>query len=193
MDLSGARQYIVDRLQKELKPILFYHSPEHTLDVYDAASRLARLENIDPETIKLIETAAIYHDCGMLVTYHKHEEASCEIARNILPGFGFQEGQIDHICELILVTKLPQVTNSVAEQILCDADLDPLGREDFFINSFKLKLEWEANGILKCSLKEWLEKQITFLEMHNYYTPSQIMLRQEQKMLNLLALKELFR
>ena len=33
MNLIGAKKYILDKLKKELKPYLFYHSIDHTIDV----------------------------------------------------------------------------------------------------------------------------------------------------------------
>jgi uncharacterized protein len=193
MDFQGARDYITARLRNELKPDLYYHSPEHTLDVHHAAVRLIKMEGIDSKNGVLIETATMYHDAGMLFSYRNHEEASCKIAGETLPGFGYSSEDVQQVCNLIIVTKLPQITNSIYEQIICDADLDPLGREDYFINAFRLKLEWEVNGIMKCSLKEWIALQIEFLEGHSYFTKSEIQLRLKQKTKNLSELKDLLK
>jgi uncharacterized protein len=192
MDFAGAKEYIIERLSKELVPELYYHSLEHTLDVERAANRLIVSENVNPTTAVLIQTAAVFHDAGMTLSYENHEENSCIIAKQILPGFGYTAEEIRQVCRLIIVTKLPQKADSLAEEIICDADLDPLGRDDFFINSFKLRLEWDVNGIRNFSLKDWIHIQIDFLENHKYFTRSQILLRQEQKMKNISDLKSLF-
>jgi len=191
MNFSGAEEYIISRLRKELPATLFYHSLEHTLDVRKVAKQLIEKEKIDPQTGLIIETAALFHDAGMLVTYNEHELASVEIARNSLPSYSYSAKEIAEICDLIMVTRLPQKPVSHAGYILCDADMDNLGREDFFIAFFKLKLEMEMNGISTSSLKTWLAKLVRFLEEHVYYTKSAIGLRQAKKMQNLSELREI--
>jgi len=86
---------------------------------------------------------------------------------------------------LIMVTRLPQKASTIAEQILCDADLDYLGREDFFIHSFELQYEWNVLGIRKTNLSEWLGIQIKFLSDHTYFTKSANDLRNQKKSTNL--------
>lgn len=191
MDLESARNYIVKRLGKELNPSLYYHTLEHTLDVVESVIRLCRCEKTDLELNHIIQTAALFHDAGMIITYDEHEIVSVDIARKILPQFLYSPEEIDLVSDLILVTKLPQRPKTRAEEIICDADLDNLGRQDFFLHSFRLKLEWELNGILACDLNEWLHRQVKFLEDHNFFTVYAIASRQEKKMKNLAEIKEI--
>ncbi|MEI7895687.1 MAG: HD domain-containing protein [bacterium] len=191
MDFKSASEYIIHRLRLELNPGLSYHCAEHTFDVLEATRRLTVLENIDPHGQLLLETAALYHDAGMIVQYKDHESASASLARQSLPGFGYSAAEIDEIAELILVTKLPQRPYSLLEQIICDADLDYLGRDDFYINSFKLRLEWQVNGVLTTTLSEWLDVQVNFLTNHQYFTKSAILLRNQNKLKHLEEIKKL--
>jgi hypothetical protein len=191
MDFPAAQQYILDRLRKELPTNLFYHSFEHTVDVLQASMRLINLEKIDDASARIIKTAVLFHDTGMMQTYMDHELASVKIARKTLPGFGYSPSEIDEIEVLILVTTMPQKANTLHEMIICDADLDPLGREDFFITSMQLHLEWKLNGISSLSLKDWIKFEIQFLENHSFYTKSAKKLRDSGKRKNLQELKEL--
>jgi predicted metal-dependent HD superfamily phosphohydrolase len=191
MDLPGARDYIIGRLTYESNPNLFYHSVAHTLDVYHSAGRLAVIENIDPKLKIIIETAALYHDAGMLSQYDDHEASSVILACNVLPRFDYPASVIDQIAALIMVTKLPQQAVSLPEQIICDADLDYLGREDFFIHSFQLQLEWNLNGVRKTDLREWLGIQINFLSSHRYFTSAASKLRNEGKEKNLTEIRQI--
>jgi len=185
MDFDAASGYLIQRLRRELNQTLSYHCVEHTLDVLDAATRLTNLEHVGPREKKLILTASLFHDAGMIVQYHDHESASVDLATAILPEFGYTKPDIDEIAGLIMVTKLPQRPYSHAEQIICDADLDYLGRDDFFILSFRLQLEWKLNGIRDTSLAEWLDIQVRFLSDHRYFTNSAIILRNEIKLKHL--------
>lgn len=185
MDFNGAKDYIIHRLKDELNPSLYYHSVYHTLDVYEAAGRLSKAENIEGKSRALIETAALYHDSGMLIQYEDHEHASCSLVRAVLPGYGYTGADIEEIESMILITTMPQLPTYLHDQILCDADLDYLGRTDYFIHSFKLRLEWQVNGIRETSLHDWFQSQIRFLSEHRYFTNSANNIRNEQKQRNL--------
>jgi uncharacterized protein len=191
MNLEGARKFILKKMEKELDPRLAYHSVEHTLDVYDAVNRLAEMEGVDNHEMNLLKTAAIYHDCGMLRTYIGHEEAGTEIVQEVLPGFSYGQQDIEVINNMIMTTKLPQNAMTLQEMILCDADLDYLGRNDFQMISMRLKYEWDVLDIKPTTLKEWYQIQIQFLESHRYFTASAIALRQDLKEKHLSQIQEI--
>jgi uncharacterized protein len=192
MDFAGASNHIIDRLRKELSPSLTYHTVRHTLDMHRSVVRLMDMEKITDKTERLLlETAAIYHDAGMLVSYRDHEAQSVLIAKDVLPRYGYTQDEISQIERLVLVTKLPQKPVSLREKILCDADLDSLGRDDFFIESFQLQLEWKLNNIRQTTLEEWLRFEVGFFNDHEYFTESGKKLRQEQKMRNLKEITDL--
>ena len=192
IDFAAAKKFIVSKLRTELTPKLYYHSPEHTIDVYNATLRLAKLEKISGHDLLLLKTAALYHDAGLIKRYKEHEDASVQIAIETLPEFGYSSEDIEIICRLIASTCLPQAAESKIEKILCDADLDYLGRDDFFMIAHKLRYEWEELGFLHSTLKEWYQIQIDFLGEHHYYTPSANDLRYNGKIKNLLEIKDLF-
>jgi hypothetical protein len=108
-----------------------------------------------------------------------------------LPSFGYTEAEIDLVCSLINATRLPQIANTKLEKILCDADLDYLGRDDFSMIAHKLRYEWEELGYLHSTLKEWYLLQVEFLEGHQYFTDSAKILRHNGKIKNLLEIKDL--
>lgn len=191
MDFTGAHDYIVHRLKNELAKEFSYHSVDHTLDVLDACRRLARLEKVNGDLLPLLETAALFHDAGILIRYKDHENSSVAIAREILPQYGYLPDETETIAGLIQVTRLPQQATTLAEQILCDADLDYLGRDDFFIHSFQLQLEWKNLGILESTLEEWFKIQVKFLGEHRYYTASAKLLRNERKLKTLGQITEM--
>jgi uncharacterized protein len=191
MDFEGAKKYILDELVRSLKSTLWYHDFHHTVDVLESAERIATSEKLSHYEIILLKTACIFHDSGMLVTYNEHEEAGCEITRRILPEYNFDDYEIDTICKMIMATRLPQSANGKLEQIICDADLDYLGRNDFFMISHKLKFEWEVNQIKILSLKDWYHLQVEFLESHAYFTQTAIQTRTKGKLENLNQIKAL--
>jgi uncharacterized protein len=190
MDFKAAKEFVLNKLKSELKPDLHYHCLTHTLDVYESAKKLGTLENITGSDLILLETAALFHDTGFLAGYKDHEEQSVNVVKKVLPGFGYTAGEVEIISNMILATRLPQKPVTLLEKILCDADLDYLGRDDFFMIANKLLCEWNENGI-PVSLKKWYHIQVNFLENNHYFTKSAISLRKAKKNQNLSQIQEL--
>lgn len=188
MQFKRASQFILKKLSKELPGHLSYHSVEHIKDVYSAAEQLGRAENLSDYEIRLLLTAALYHDAGFLKDATGHEEESCNIAKDALPGFGYTPAEIERICGMIMATKIPQSPANHLEEILADADLDYLGRDDFFTTGDKLFTELSVFGFLH-SEDEWNQLQVRFLNSHHYFTPTALKLRQAKKQQHLEQIK----
>ena len=157
-------------LTEKLNPNLTYHSPSHTEDVLNQAERIAALENIkDLHALMLIRIAALFHDTGFIRTYKGHEEQSCLILRDMLGPGELSEEDFLTIRGMIMATKLPQRPVTMSEKIICDADLDYLGRSDFIETSELLKQEFLTYGIVKDEL-DWDRLQVSFFENHQYFT-----------------------
>jgi uncharacterized protein len=89
---------------------------------------------------------------------------------------------------MIRATKVPQQPNNLLEEIICDADLDYLGRDDFFKTGEGLYSEFLEQKIVSDELS-WNQLQVRFLENHHYFTPTSINRRQKEKQKNLEAIK----
>ena len=188
MNVELAESYILERLRTNLSPRLLYHGLHHVLDVVDAAERLAKKEGIcNIEDLTLLKTAALYHDSGFLNVYKNHEEAGCAIVKEILPGFDYTTEQIEAICGMIMATKIPQSPKTKLEEILCDADLDYLGREDFEPIAETLFEELRLRGAVS-DHNLWNTIQVKFLDSHHYWTESAKQSRNELKQKHLAGL-----
>jgi predicted metal-dependent HD superfamily phosphohydrolase len=183
------RQWVVELLARCSLKELHYHSVQHTLDVAAAAVRNAGLERIEGEERQLLLAAALFHDTGFTQAYRDNEPLAVEVARQALPGFGFTPPQVAHIGELILATRMPQRPATRLAMILCDADLDYLGRGDYLELSGRLRREWAAYGA-RPGEREWLEGQVRFLEGHRYFLESVRALRDPGKRQNLERIRE---
>lgn len=180
-----ARRYALGRLERELAPILSYHSLAHTRDeVVPAAERLAAEEGIAGDSLLLLRTAAVFHDIGFVDRRNGHEAASAQIAEQVLPRFGYSPTQIEAIRGMILSTELGHAPTTHLEQILADADLDVLGRQQYAQRSQDLRDELAALGQSFSDL-EWYEGQLALLETHQYFTASARKLRDTGKQRNL--------
>lgn len=192
-DVEGAMSYAMSRLAQELDPGLVYHSIVHTRDdVVPAVERLAALAGVGEPDLLLLRTAAAFHDLGFVVQSHGHELVSLQIAAATLPQFGYDPGQIRRIGELILATRLPQCPRTPLEQLLADADLDLLGREDFLARNQDLRSELARTGA-PTSDAAWYEEQLHFISGHRYWSAAARGLRDAGKARNCAALAELLR
>jgi uncharacterized protein len=191
MEIEKAEKLIIDLLDKQLSPTLYYHGLHHTLDVLNAAMILANEEGIEDRTdLKLLQTAALFHDSGFIKTYKNHEEEGCRIANLHLSLFGYSPEEIKKICGMIMATKIPQAPKTILEEILCDADLDYLGRDDFEPIAASLFEELKARKLVE-NEKTWNVVQVKFLESHRYHTKSAINKREVQKQKRLTELRKL--
>lgn len=180
-DYDMAIAHALDRLRHELSPELTYHGLWHTQhDVLPAVARMGAINGLPPSDIRLLEVAAAYHDIGFLENYEAHERAGVHIVRRTLPGYGFEEQQIQKIAAMIRATRLPQSPQDRLEEILVDADLDVLGRDDFFDRNELLRQELAIRG-LSIPWREWQRQQVQFLREHRYFTPVARALRNEGK------------
>lgn len=193
MNVVRAKQFVLNVLADELSATLYYHGLHHVLDVVEASERIALAEGItDAESLDLLHTAALFHDVGFLSTYKGHEETGCVYARRVLPDFDYEPAQIESICGMIMATRIPQSPGTKLEKILCDADLDYLGRDDFELTARSLYKELNVRGMIADELA-WNHIQISFLENHHYWTPTAIATRQARKEQHLATLKTLVR
>ncbi|GAA4448862.1 hypothetical protein GCM10023189_07380 [Nibrella saemangeumensis] len=191
MNPDTAEAYILKTLEQNLSGTLYYHGIHHVRDVVDVAMKLAEAEGVtDEEALALLRTAALYHDAGFLDTYQGHEEEGCRLVRQLLPEFGYTTGQIDQICGMIMATRVPQCPQTHLEQIICDADLDYLGRNDFEPIARSLFDELRARNMV-ADEDTWNQIQVRFLNSHRYWTPTAIAWRQAGKQAHLDKLRTL--
>jgi class 3 adenylate cyclase/predicted metal-dependent HD superfamily phosphohydrolase len=183
-----AEQHIVKLLKIKLPEGLHYHGLHHTFDVCNAAERIAKSEGVDGEDLFLLLTAALIHDAGFTVTYANHEDQSVVLAKEILPQYGYSDKQLKVIEGIINATKLPMNAQTQLEKIMCDADLDYLGRADFYPIAEGLKKEFMAQKIV-ANDKEFDAIQIKFLTTHTYFTQTSKTNRDPEKQQRLIEIK----
>lgn len=181
MDYRAAKQFILTKLREELSDQLVYHGLHHTLDVLKMAKELCDSEGVNEHDKMLVKTAALFHDAGFVKNVHAgHEVEGCKLAREALPGYGYKQEDIECICGMIMATKIPQSPTTLLEEILCDADLDYLGREDFFTIGETLFHELQAYHLIGDE-QAWNRLQVSFLNAHRFHTRTNKTLREPVK------------
>lgn len=181
MQYQAAKDFILNKLEKELSPDLTYHGVHHTLEVLEKVEEIALFEGgLNDYEMELLKVAALYHDSGFTEGMDEHEKRGVSICERHLPSYGYGPDEIHIIAGMIMATKIPQSPKNKLEQIICDADLDYLGREDFYDIGDTLYEELKSFGILKTK-DEWNKIQVSFLSKHAYHTETNIVRRSSKK------------
>lgn len=190
IQFTDIQEIILDKLEKELPECLFYHNVKHTVDVVTEVELIGWGEGCTDEEILLLKTAGLFHDAGHIIAYDNHEFYGTQLAKEVLPGFGYTQEHLDKICELIMATTLPPRPKNLLESIMCDSDLDYLGRSDFIPVSNTLYEELKAQNKMG-SLNNWNKIQVKFISGHQYFTKTARSLREVNKQLQIERIQSL--
>jgi len=167
-----------------------YHNPDHTLDplcgVIAMANFYAEEEGVSEIERELVSVMSAFHDTGFLEQDKNNEPIGARIAGEVLPKIRYTPQEISIIQNGILATTIPTNPKSLLEMIICDADVDNLGRDDFLEKNELVRKELKIDD-----LKAWYDNSIKFLESHKYYTKSARRLRDGKKQENIELLKKL--
>lgn len=187
---NDLQELILDKLEKELPKHLYYHNVKHTVDVVTECELIGWAEGVKDHPLLLLKTAALFHDTGHIVSYADHEDHSTDIAREILPAYHYSPDEIDEVCRIIMATKLPPKPSDLLESIICDSDLDYLGRTDFIPVSNSLYEELSAQNRMT-DLNAWNKQQLKFISSHQYFTKTARELREVKKQEQIERIKQL--
>lgn len=189
MRFDDLEEHVMNILEEKLPKNLYYHNLKHTIDVTVQVEIIGKKEGVNEEELLLLKTAALFHDSGFIKTYKDHEEEGVKIAKEILPSYDYTPEQIEQIGEIIMATKLPPKPKNLLQQIICDADLDYLGRVDFIPVSGNLFKELKEYNMLENDINKWNQIQIKFIENHSYFTKTAKKLRDVNKKNQLEAIR----
>ena len=192
--LEAVDRYIRELFAEELPTGIKYHDAEHTLHpargVVAVADKLALAENVPEAERELIIAAAYFHDSGYIREYRQNEPIAARMAGRILRLIGYLPDEIEAVQQMILSTDIKRDPQTLNEKILCDADLDNLGRQDFFDLDRKLREGRRARGVDVDDDLKWYEQTLEILQLHRYHTETQKKCRESGKQRNIRKLKE---
>ncbi|KAF0151896.1 MAG: metal dependent phosphohydrolase [Ignavibacteria bacterium] len=170
MLLQLAEEYAVKIILERSPKQNLYHSIEHTKEVVNAAIEIAKGESVSEEDIEIVTLAAWFHDLGYVEKTAGHEEISAMFASNFLLNQNYDESKIEKVVGCIMATKVPQRPKNHLEKIMCDADLNHLGKKSFIGRNNLFRTEFEFYFKRRLTESEWLIKSIEFVSQHNFFT-----------------------
>lgn len=180
MEYENLKKEALGILEENLSDKLHYHGLSHTLDVLAVCDQYIEREGLGEAEANLLRIGALLHDIGFTVSTKMHEERSVELTGSIMEKHGYSATDISIVKGLIRATRVPQSPENHLQEIICDADLDYLGRDDFYKIS-KLLFEELKSFSVVTEISEWNLQQIRFLESHRYHTAFARKYRQPKK------------
>jgi predicted metal-dependent HD superfamily phosphohydrolase len=174
------RRHVLAKLKRELPQYLAYHEMNHTLDVLNVCEQYIGRENLSEEDRYTLRMGAIVHDMGFLVGASNHEAVGAGMAEVLMKDLGIEQRIIDQVKGLVVATRIPQTPLNHLQKIICDADLDYLGRDDYPTISVKLFAELKHMNVITTE-QQWKDLQINFLKSHHFHTPYAVKNREPKK------------
>lgn len=168
--LESAEEYALVFFEQRISDKYTYHNLQHTINVVNAVKEICAQEDLAEEVLESLEIAAWFHDMGYDQGAEGHEQRSAEYARQFLKESGFSKEKIDTIQACILATKYPQVPTTLPEKILCDADLNHLGKDTYWERCGKVRQELALVKNLIMDEQEWINFELEFMKNHKFHT-----------------------
>lgn len=118
-----------DLLDRWSAPARSYHDVAHLAEVLDGIDMLA--DDAAGTEVAAVRLAAWFHDAIYDGVPGQDERASAELARDQLTELGVDSSLVAEVARLVLLTDGHDPgPDDLAGQLLCDADLAVLGRDD---------------------------------------------------------------
>lgn len=182
-------RFVLDLFKASLPNTLIYHNYIHTREVVAAAREIAKGMKLNGDDTEIVTVAAWLHDVGYTEVYNGHEEKGAEIARLFLGDQGYPQEKIDAVAGCILATRIPQHPANLLEEIICDADLAHVAKENFVAHGDVLRLEWKmALGTVYTDL-EWVSRNVEFITNTPFHTKYARIEYNELRLKNLLVME----
>lgn len=191
--LIEAEQFVYQLFKEKFKSENIYHNINHTVEVVNVAKKIGKASDLNDEDLEIVLLSSWLHDVGYTESSDKHEEISVRIAQSFLSAKKYPDEKIAKVTSAIMATKIPQNPKNKIDEVICDADLHHLGRNDFFDKSKLFRVELETRFGKTFSDTEWLKNTIEFVTSHFFHTEYAIKEYTETKRLNLLKLQKRFR
>ena len=163
------KEQVLELLRTKLPEDLYYHGADLTLKAMDVAEEYIEHHRLGVHEAQILRLAVLLHDVGYIKSSLNHEEEGAKIAKDLMSNLGYTFLQTKVVGDLIRATKVPHRPTNQLERIICDVDLDYLGRENYKEVSELLFKELYENSMID-SREDWIKMQVDFLENHKFHT-----------------------
>lgn len=181
MLINKVEEFVTDLLVEKLNPDFRYHNLMHTKTVVEGALEIGKAENLTQTQMEELLIAAWFHDTGYLYEIDGHEEESTHIATAFLSQTNIDIDLIKRINDCILATKLNSISDKKTHNVIRDADMFHLSKDNYkdFANSLRNELSLIDHKHFNDL--EWNTLNLNFLVNLEFKTESAKVLMSDKK------------
>ena len=173
--LQDLEEMIIKMFDDEAPPNLYFHNSAMVKNISNQVELLSRAENLPDEEFINLKMASVFLLSGYISDYEKPMEASLRLVEEILPRYGFNQGNVDS-AKKIINNSFCDSRESLTDNILHDAIYDYLGRVDYIKLTDKLLRERTEYG-KHSDNKAWIDSRLKQLSAHEFITNTAKLLR----------------
>lgn len=177
--LQDVEEYVIKLFDEEASPDLYFHNSGLMKSLCNQADLLSNAEQLSDEEYLWLRLAAMFLFTGYISDYDNCAEASCRLAEEVLPRYGFSPKDLINT-KKIITNSYSGKQESTADKILFDSRFDYLGRVDYIRLIEKLLKEQTEYGKVP-DRKKWIEEQRKQLSEHEFITATASLLRSVTK------------
>lgn len=166
--LQEIEVYVRNCLLEQMPENYVYHDLQHTINVVNACEEIGVGNNLSYEEKEILAIAAWFHDIGYIEGPTDHEQRGAIQAETFLKARNYAPHKIELIKGCILATKMPQNPQTRLQTIICDADLNHLGKKNYWYRCDRLRLEFAIGFDKVMTDDEWIDFEIAFLKNHKF-------------------------
>ncbi|SDJ79257.1 Predicted metal-dependent phosphohydrolase, HD superfamily [Catalinimonas alkaloidigena] len=169
--LKRCQSFVEEYFRVHLSPKIRYHTIEHAQAVASACKDIGEHSGLSDAELEVVQLAGWLHDTGYGVNGPlNHEEESKKIASAFLTGEHYDAQRLGQVLGCIDATRMPQSPKTLAEKVVCDADLCHLASDTYFRSAKLLKQEVAAVRGQKIGKAKWLQGNQDFFNTHDFFT-----------------------
>lgn len=165
-----AKEHCTNILKLSRCKWLPFHNVRHTLEVFENVKKIATYEGLSFEEQEPLLIASLFQDTGIAKLYMGHEYIGAANALEFLKMHHYPIEKIEVVIKCILATQIPQKPKSMAEKIMCDADLAYLAGPNAYEKSLALQKEWGLFLGSRQMDEEWKLQHLNFFENHYFFS-----------------------
>lgn len=190
-----ARIYVMGILKNLENDGYVYHNLSHTMDVFERADYLCQKEWVNDDLAELVHLWALFHDTWFTKVFNWDEKVWVEIFEDWISQYypDYPMDRINIISWIILATDIYTQPENKLQEIIKDADIDSLGRSDFFEKWKLLKEEYKNKWWIDYSDRDRIERNQKLLNTVKFYTKTSIWERAAEFKQNLETLEKMLK
>ena len=164
------KQQVLDLLQQKFpEDRHYYRGASHTINALNVVEEYIDYMRVGTYEAQILRLGVLMRDLGEL-TLVENGEDGIELVKKIMADAGYSFVQTKVVADLVKSTRQPHRPTNLLERIICDVDMEFLGREDHEEASEMFFQELLKNSMVS-SREEWDQWQQEMLDNHKYHTP----------------------